>query len=785
MKNRKITTLLLAVLLISAFSGRAYAAFPDNPMTAEEMTRHNDAWGFTHKDGVVLALCGGGTKGLAHVGVFEVLKREHIPVAAIVGTSMGAIMGGLFATGWTPEEVRETVPKLNLMEVISGRQDKSLASESTSYQPKNNERLFNLNITGKGEVLGKKALLSSKDLYQLLQELTSRVSETDFDRFPTPFAAVATDLQSGESVTLRSGNLASALRASMSLPAIFEPWERDGRLLVDGGLKANLPVLLAKKMFPGHPVVAVNLSPMSIEGKSGKLDSMFAIAAQSLEILMHDQIIENCKAADLVIQVDCKGLGTLDSGGYDKIMDRGVAAAEEKIDELKTLVDSYHRYVPVAMHSGPEPSKQLIVGELVVAGVPQNIAKTFQERYRGWIGEPLDMKDISAAVKEMSARSEIKSVEPKIDNISRDIVRVTLDVQQPPKVELSLSGYSSNLNSDRWLSVAALSHNLLLDGDTADLELRGGTNWGIMGRYFTPLTRNNWQLGLSASLVTEDNFFGSKNDNGYVIVDGKTYSFVNRDSEKFKRFSGKAMIYKNLAKDKIRLGAGYAVGHTDYDYNLTFVWDDRRETFSDKDETLRGIAASIGINSLDDPVVPTKGFALMSDIWFPHGKDIFSRTEFTAKIPLKSNWLISLTGGLHTAAYGLQTDGFMPPYYALLGTRNELWTLASEPLFGEQAYWGKIAASKVLMKSWWGGINTEFFVAGGRTSENWNETAYTAWEAGIQFSIPTNFLPGSFIVAYGQSRAHGALFEHYRPDRNEFVIGYTLGIPKWWKGPLP
>ena len=106
MKNRKITALLLAVLLISAVSGRAYAAFPDNPMTAEEMTRHNDEWGFTHKDGVVLALCGGGTKGLAHVGVFEVLKREHIPVAAIVGTSMGAIMGGLFATGWTPEEIR-------------------------------------------------------------------------------------------------------------------------------------------------------------------------------------------------------------------------------------------------------------------------------------------------------------------------------------------------------------------------------------------------------------------------------------------------------------------------------------------------------------------------------------------------------------------------------------------------------------------------------------------------------------------------------------------------------
>ncbi len=746
------------------------------------MTRHNDDWGFGHRDGVVLALCGGGTKGLAHIGVLEVLEREHIPVAAVVGTSMGAIMGGLYSTGWTPQELRETVPQLNLMEVISGRKDRSLSFESTNFQPKNNERLFNLNITGKGEVLGKRALLSSKDLYQLLQELTSRVPETDFDRFPIPFAAVATDLQSGESVCIRSGNLASALRASMSLPAIFEPWERDGRMLVDGGLKANLPVILAKQLFPGHPVIAVNLSPMSIEGKSGKMDNMLAIAAQSLEILMHDQIIENCKAADLVIQVDCKGLGTLDSGGYDGIMDRGVRAAEEKIGELKTLVDSYHEYIPAAMHNGAEKAKPLVVKELVITGVPRNIAKTINSRYQDWIDKPLDMKAVSTAVNEISSRSEVKAVEPKIENISRDFVRVELNIQQPPKVELSLSGYSSNLNSDRWLSVAALGHNLIVDGDTADLELRGGTDWGIMGRYFTPLTKNNWQIGLTASLVQENNPNSHFWEN-YTYDDGAVVRLSEPD--KYKRFSGKAMLYKNFNRDKIRLGIGYGFGHTDYEEHGTLTDIDGSWRIDAKDKTLRGIAASVGINSLDDPVVPTKGFALMSDLWFPHGESIFSRTEFTAKLPLKSNWLVSLSGGLHTAAYSAESTDALPPYYARLGSRNELWTLAHDPLIGEQAYWAKLSASKVLMKSWWGGINTEFFVTGGRTSFGWNETLYTAWEAGIQLDIPTNFLPGSIILAYGQSRGHDTIYRDYRPDKNEFVIGYTLGIPKWWKGPLP
>lgn len=781
MKNRKITALILfAVFAATLFSTAAYAAYPEKAITAEEMTHHNDEWGFEHKDGVVLALCGGGTKGLAHIGILEVLKRENIPVAGIVGTSMGAIIGGLYATGWTPEELRENVPKFNLMEVISGRRNKAFGFESTSYEPRNGERLFSTAF-GDNEIFAKKAVLNSKDLYKLLSELTSRVAETDFDKFPTPFAAIATDLESGESVELRSGNLASALRASMSLPAVFEPWERDGRLLVDGGLKANLPVILAKKMFPGHPVIALNLSPMSIEGKSGKMKSMVNVAMQSLEILMHDQIIENCNAADLVIQVDCKGLGTLDSDGYDDIMNRGVKAAEEKLPELKKLVNGYHNYIPAAMHTGPEKQPELYVKEVVIKGVPKNLNKQFQSKYQPWVDKPLDMKEVARAVKELSIRAEIKSVEPKIDNLSKDTVRVTLDVEQPPKLELGISGYTSNLNSDRWLSIGAITHNLLMDGDTADLELRGGTNWAIMGRYFSALTKNNWQFGLSAAITNETTpTLGS-----YMGNEGLT-EFSEVVPESFKRISGKAMIYKNLAHDKVRLGVGYAFGKTDY--SGVFFEDNgsgTMESYPEEDPgTKKGIAASVGINTMDDPVVPTKGFALMSDLWFPHGETLFSRTELMAKLPLKNHWNISLSGGLHTANWNRESQ--LPPYYAQLGTRNELWILAREPLFGDQAYWVKLGASKVLMKSWWGGINTEIFATYGATRDDWGERVANAWEAGVQFGIPTNFLPGSIILAYGQVRSSTGIYDYDKQhDRNEFIIGYTLGIPKWWKGPLP
>jgi len=744
---------------------------PATEITDKEMEQHNDSWGFNHKDGVVLVLSGGGTKGLAHIGVMEVLEREHIPVAAIVGTSMGSIIGGLFATGWTAKEARETLPQMNLIEVISGRKGHSLAFESTSYPPHNNERLLNINITNEGKIGGVKALLNSKNLYSLLTELTSRVSETDFDKFPTPYAALATDISTGETIQLRSGVLASAMRASMAFPGIFEPWERDGRLLVDGGLKANLPVIEAKKMFPGHPVIAVNLSPQKLDLPKDKIKGAVDVLAQTIEILMHDQTVENCAAADIVVQVDCTGLGILDATGYDDIMDRGKTAAEAQLGNIKDVIDKYHAHIPAQKHTGTEQQTTIYVKEVTIQGVPRNMRKAIQTKYQAWVDKPLDMTKISNAVTEISQRSEVQSIEPQIDNLSRDTARVTLNVKPQPKYEFSLSGYSSNLNPDRWASFAALGHNMLMEGDSADIEVRLGNYSGAILRYFTALNSHNMQFGITGSVMQEDSYYGNNK------------FFTSNDT--FSRYSGKAMVYKNFANNKVRLGVGYAVGRTNAD-ELWFS-EDKLE-----DHTHRGFAATIGINSLDDPIVPTKGFALMSDIWFPHGETIYSRTEFTGKLPLKSNWLISLTGGLNTAATIKDQSGYFSsddfpvlPYTAWLGTRNELWTLASDPLFGEQAYWAKLSATKVLMKSWWGGINTEFFATYGRTSFGWNEEGGHAWEVGVQLGIPTNFMPGSIILAYGQSRSNADVGADIRPDRNEFIIGYTIGIPKWWKGPLP
>ena len=394
----KITALICAALVAVLAPAVSYAArYPaDSPETRD----HFRSWGFPHREGVVLVLCGGGMKGLAHIGVFEVLEREKIPVAAVIGTSMGAIMGGLYSAGYTPAEMRELLEKVDLMEIMSGRTAMESDKGAFNRPPAPNDALFSVTVNSDNQTQGRRAALNAKNLYAFLSELTADVTVTDFDYLKYPFAAVATNLLDGDTVVLRNGNLASALRASMSIPIVFDPWPMDDMLLVDGGLKANLPVLEAKKIYPGHPIVAVNLSPEDITKKDTEMRTMFDVAGQTLDILMIQQIRDNAAAADLVIAPDVKKFSTFESGGYDRIIDEGTKAAEAKIDDLHRLVEEKCGVWDHELELR-RPLNPPIVAEVRFEGVPRGMAERIYKKYDEWIDKPLDMQAVSEAVSEI------------------------------------------------------------------------------------------------------------------------------------------------------------------------------------------------------------------------------------------------------------------------------------------------------------------------------------------------------------------------------------------------
>ena len=196
---------------------------------------------------VAVVLSGGGAKGMAHIGVLKVLEKAGIPVDIVTGTSMGSIIGGLYAIGYNSHSLDSMVRVQDWSYVITDKED--LRNQSLSDRKKQNTYFFSTGLT-----LGKKdqnagGIIKGKNLAELFQQLCVGFTDSvDFNRFPIPFACVATDIITNEEVDFHSGRLPQAMRASMAIPAAFSPVRIGNKVLVDGGLKNNYPVDIAREM---------------------------------------------------------------------------------------------------------------------------------------------------------------------------------------------------------------------------------------------------------------------------------------------------------------------------------------------------------------------------------------------------------------------------------------------------------------------------------------------------------------------------------------------------------
>ncbi len=201
-----------------------------------------------------LVLSGGGARGAAHVGVLRALEEMRIPIDAVAGTSMGAVVGGLYSAGLSGAEIAEVFGALDWQDLVQDRAPR----RDLVYRRKQDDRNFlartALGVRGGEGVVLPLGLVQGQKITQVLRNATLRVADVqDFDQLPTPFRALATDLESGEAVVMGAGDLVTVMRASMSAPGVLAPVEIGGRLLVDGGLVDNLPVSLARANGRGRP----------------------------------------------------------------------------------------------------------------------------------------------------------------------------------------------------------------------------------------------------------------------------------------------------------------------------------------------------------------------------------------------------------------------------------------------------------------------------------------------------------------------------------------------------
>lgn len=301
----------------------------------------------TERPRIGLVLGGGGARGAAHIGVLRELERLRVPIDAIAGTSMGAIVGGLYASGMTPDELEELVLSLDWYDAF---QDTS-RREDLTYRRKQDNVEFPVNFEmglSDGRLRLPRGLVHGQKLGLILRELTLDTAHIDdFDDLPTPFRAVASNLETGESQVIRKGDLTLAMRASMSAPGIFSPVVVDGNALVDGGLAGNVPVHAIREMEVDI-IIAVDVEfPLY---RTEDIQSAFDITAQMLTILIRKETLRQLaelSEEDILIRPDLGEFGSTDFASISETIEPGADATlhlSERLEELALDAESYRAH---------------------------------------------------------------------------------------------------------------------------------------------------------------------------------------------------------------------------------------------------------------------------------------------------------------------------------------------------------------------------------------------------------------------------------------------------------
>jgi len=373
-----------------------------------------------------LALSGGGARGAAHIGVLRILEKYRVPVDYIAGTSMGAIVGGLYAAGLSADELETLIKTLDWSDAFTDW----IRREDRSFRRKRDDDLYVVKSKPGVSGLNLKfppGLIDGQKVDLLLKRHTLQVAGIrDFDELCIPFRAVAADLVTGEAVVIDHGDLALAIRASMSIPLAFAPREIDGRLLADGGVSCNLPIDVVRAMG-ADVVIAVDIStPLQTREQ---LQSVIAIANQLSGILTSrnsDLQLASLTAGDIAIHPD---LGDITMASFDRAFEAipaGVIAAEAahaRLSQLSLSSEDYERHVAARAR----PRTKLIVDDVRIVNQSRLSNEVIAARLNVPIGEPLDIEKLEWDINQIYGLELFESVSYDISEESdRTVLAITV-----------------------------------------------------------------------------------------------------------------------------------------------------------------------------------------------------------------------------------------------------------------------------------------------------------------------------------------------------------------------
>ncbi|HET6552343.1 MAG TPA: patatin-like phospholipase family protein [Dyella sp.] len=358
-----------------------------------------------------LVLGGGGARGAAHIGVLEVLEREHIPVCRVAGTSMGSIVGGMYAAGYTPDEMHRIITSLDWNELFSddpAREEMPMRRKDADYRYLLNFEVGYKNghiITPAGVVQGQKLLLLLRRL------LISTWDVHDFDKLSIPFRAVATDIVAGKPVVFDSGDLALAIRSSMSVPGAFAPTNVNDLLLVDGGLMDNVPIDVVRTMGAQQLIVVNVGSPLA---KREQLSNPVAVLNQMVSALMEEKTqrqLDTLGPNDILIT---PALGDMSASEFNRGTEAiaiGRAAAEAALPRLRALAvgpEQWSRFIANHRQRQFDPG---LVAFLKVDPKHTQTADYVAERLQKDVNKPFDPNKLEDQIGEIYGRGNYQQID--------------------------------------------------------------------------------------------------------------------------------------------------------------------------------------------------------------------------------------------------------------------------------------------------------------------------------------------------------------------------------------
>lgn len=545
-----------------------------------------------------LVLSGGGAKGFAHIGALKVIDSLGIKVDYVSGTSMGAVVGSLYASGYTGQQLDSIFRTLDFDMLINDEVPRAVQSY---FERRDDERYaavlpfedFSLRLPS--------SLSKGQNFYNLLNRLLSHVSGVeDFSRLPIPFFCMATDIESGKEVILDHGYLPRAVNASAALPSLFGPVEIDGRLLVDGGVRDNYPV---KKLLDRGMEYIIGVDVQDSLRTKEQLSSALDILTQINNLGTIDAMEENRQLTDIYIHPDMDGFTVVSFDDGLEIIKRGELAARAKVNELKAFENNDYNRQPLEVN---RPDK-IYLDNIGIRGL-----KSFT---RAYVTGHLDLrvpgmvsyKKLKNGINNLQATGNFTKINYTIER-DGDTHSLKLDLE-----ESSVQNYLRlGLHYDELLGSAALvgiaRRNLLFDNDKASFDAILGDNLRYRLDYFID-KGNYWSIGLTSDFVQLNQQVDTPEETDLADIP-LDLSSINLD---YKEFNHRFYVQTHIGRGFTgRIGAEYKYLNI---FTRTFGVDENDEATAVFERSgIGSVYGEVEFDNLDHASFPSEGWKVKGSL---------------------------------------------------------------------------------------------------------------------------------------------------------------------------